>query len=169
VVASAVVAAAGRDDLQARLLPGLAAGTTIGAFAVAGGGEVSVDGGSGDGSGTVSGKVVVLGGGTADVIVVPIEGSDDVALVATKRGDGVTVDVPTNLDPTRRAARVTFTQARADIVPGGRRALVDLGRTILAAEATGVAREATEQAAEYAKVREQFGRPIAMYQAVNPS
>ena len=97
----------------------------------------------------------------------PITGTDDVAAVRTgDAGDTLATDVPTNLDPTRRAARVTFTRARADVLPGGRRALVDLSRTILAAEAAGVAREATEQAAEYAKVREQFGRPIAMYQAV---
>ena len=52
------------------------------------------------------------------------------------------------------------------MLPGARRALVDLSRLLLSAEAVGVARECTEQAAEYAKVREQFGRPIAMYQAV---
>ena len=44
--------------------------------------------------------------------------------------------------------------------------LLDLARSMLAAEATGVARECTEMASEYAKVREQFGRPIAMFQAV---
>ena len=37
---------------------------------------------------------------------------------------------------------------------------------ILAAEAVGVARECTEAAAAYAKERQQFGRPIAMFQAV---
>jgi alkylation response protein AidB-like acyl-CoA dehydrogenase len=52
------------------------------------------------------------------------------------------------------------------VVSGGRQALVDLARVILSAEAVGVARECTELAAEYAKQREQFGRPIAMYQAV---
>jgi alkylation response protein AidB-like acyl-CoA dehydrogenase len=167
VIASATIDAAGTDGQKASFLPGLAAGTTVAGVAVAGGGEVTIEAGS-DGSGTVSGKAVVLGGGTADVIVVPIEGSDDVALVRAggDTTDSVAVDVPTNLDPTRRAARVTFTKAAADVVPGGRRAFVDLGRVVLAAEATGVAREATEQAAEYAKVREQFGRPIAMYQAV---
>ena len=41
-----------------------------------------------------------------------------------------------------------------------------MARTIFAAEAVGVARECTEQAAQYAKEREQFGRPIAMFQAV---
>src|SRR5258707_11385139 len=37
---------------------------------------------------------------------------------------------------------------------------------MLAAEAAGVARACTEMASEYAKVREQFGRPIGMFQAV---
>src|SRR5258707_5304789 len=37
---------------------------------------------------------------------------------------------------------------------------------MLAAEAAGVARACTEMATEYAKVREQFGRPIGMFQAV---
>src|SRR5207237_4322512 len=52
------------------------------------------------------------------------------------------------------------------VVTGGRRALVDLARVILAAEAVGVARECTELAAAYANHRMQFGRPIGMFQAV---
>ena len=52
------------------------------------------------------------------------------------------------------------------MIPGGRQVLVDLARLIVAAEATGVATECTEQAAAYAKVRVQFGRPIATFQAV---
>jgi 3-oxochol-4-en-24-oyl-CoA dehydrogenase len=79
---------------------------------------------------------------------------------------GVAVETPTNLDPTRRAARVTLDGAPAEVLAGGRRALVDLGRVIVAAEATGLATECTDQAAAYAKVRRQFGRPIAMFEAV---
>src|SRR5215472_9618002 len=56
--------------------------------------------------------------------------------------------------------------AAAQVVTGGRQVLIDLARVLLAAEATGVARECTEMATAYAKVREQFGRPIAMFQAV---
>ena len=78
----------------------------------------------------------------------------------------MTAEVPPNLDPARRAARVTLDGAPAEVLPGGRRVLTDLARSILAAEAAGVARECTELAAEYAKVREQFGRPIATFQAV---
>ena len=88
------------------------------------------------------------------------------ALVIEVAEGGVKAEVPANIDPARRAARLTLTAAPATVLPGGRRVLTDLARTLLAAEASGVARETTEQAAEYAKVREQFGRPIATFQAV---
>jgi alkylation response protein AidB-like acyl-CoA dehydrogenase len=104
----------------------------------------------------------VLGGGLAKVLLVAA--GDDVAVVEV--GDGVTVDVPNNLDPTRRSARVTLDGAPATVLPGGRRTLVDLNRLLLSAEAVGLARECTEMAAAYAKERLQFGRPIAMFQAV---
>jgi alkylation response protein AidB-like acyl-CoA dehydrogenase len=42
----------------------------------------------------------------------------------------------------------------------------DLSRITLAAAATGLARAALEYATEYARTREQFGRPIAEHQAV---
>src|SRR6202011_4468888 len=56
--------------------------------------------------------------------------------------------------------------APAPVRPGARGLLTDVARVVLAAEAAGIAGETTEQAAEYAKVRQQFGRPIATFQAV---
>ena len=156
VTASAVIAAIGREDDRAKLLPGLADGSIRGAVAL--GGNVRVTDGAAYGS-----AGTVLGGHLADVIVVAV--GEDAAVVDCRSG-GVVVRVPANLDPGRRAARVTFDGAAAQILPGGRQVLVDLARVLLAAEATGVARECTTMAAEYAKVREQFGRPIAMFQAV---
>ena len=97
-------------------------------------------------------------------MLVPV--GDDVAVVDANgdRRDDRDADEPRH----RPAApgRVTLDGATGDILPGARRALIDLARTILAAEAVGVARESTDLAAEYAKVRLQFGRPIAMFQAV---
>ena len=91
---------------------------------------------------------------------------DDVVIVE-RAGGGVEVEIPTNLDPTRRVgARHARRRAGRRSIPGARQLLVDLARLLFAAEATGIARECTELAAEYAKVREQFGRPIAMFQAV---
>ena len=154
VIASAVLAAAGGEAAAAHL-PGLVDGSRCGAVAL-------------DGSVTVTGDTAsgaagnVLGGGLAQVLLVAT--GDDVAVVEV--GDGVTVEVPPNLDPTRRIARITLAGAPATVLPGGRRLLVDLARVIVAAEAVGLAGACTDQAAAYAKERVQFGRPIAMFQAV---
>src|SRR5579863_3950807 len=158
VIVSAVLAVAGPDDLNKRLLPGLADGSLIGAAAL--GGE---DRGIGD-AGAASGDAgVVIGGHLADVLLVPV--GDDVAVVERAAG-GVGVAVPVNLDQSRRAARVTLDAAPAVLLPGARRLLTDTARAVFAAEAVGIAAETTQQAAEYAKVRQQFGRPIATFQAV---
>jgi alkylation response protein AidB-like acyl-CoA dehydrogenase len=156
VVAGALLAGAAPAGTQARVLPGLADGSTVGTFSLNGdlvvrGTTVTGDAGS------------VLAGGLAQLLVARV--GDD-AVVVDLGADGVTVTVPANLDPTRRSAQVTLDDAAAEILPGAGQLLTDLARTIVAAEAMGIARECTEMAAEYAKVREQFGRPIAMYQAV---
>ena len=156
VITSAVLAAAGPDDLQKRLLPGLADGSVIGAAAL--GGEVTYA------DGAATGKVgVVISGHLADVLLVP---AGDNVLVIEKTAGGVQAEVPANLDQSRRAARVRLDAAPATVLPGARGLLADVARAVLAAEAAGIAAETTEQAAEYAKVRQQFGRPIATFQAV---
>ena len=156
VITSALLTAAGPDDLQKRLLPGLADGSVIGAAAL--GGEVTYA------SGAATGKAgVVVSGHLADVLLVPA--GDDV-LVIEKSAGGVQAEVPANLDQSRRAARVSLDAAPATVLPGARGLLADVARAVLAAEAAGLAAETTEQAAEYAKVRQQFGRPIATFQAV---
>ncbi|MEO6125197.1 MAG: acyl-CoA dehydrogenase [Ilumatobacteraceae bacterium] len=158
VIASAIIAAAGDDALQSKLLPGLGDGSVIGAVAL-GGSATFADG-------KVSGSAgVVLGGGLANVLLVPV--GDDVAVVEVgEAGGAVSIDTPPNLDPTRRTSRVTFDGAASMLILGARQVLVDLARVILSAEAVGMARECTQMAAAYSKERIQFGRPIAMYQAV---
>mgnify|MGYP001822116524 FL=1 len=154
-IASAVIAAAGDDELRSRFLPGFADGSTVGAFAL--GGSATMSGA------TVSGDAgVVLCGGPVSVLLVPV--GDDVAVLEV--GDGVTIESPPSLDPSRPSVRVTLNGAPATVMPGARRVLIDLARVILAADAVGVARECTEMGADYSKERIQFGRPIAMYQAV---
>ncbi|MDP1823253.1 MAG: acyl-CoA dehydrogenase [Archangium sp.] len=155
VIASAVIAAAGDDDIKARLLPGLTDGSVTAGVAL----EASITVASGAASGSAG---LVLGGGLAKLLVVPA--GDDIALIEVSQG--VTVETPPNLDPTRRSARVTLDKATATVLPGDAQVLIDLARVVLSAEAVGVARECTELAAAYAKERVQFGRPIAMYQAV---
>ena len=156
VITSAVLAAAGPDDLRKRLLPALADGSVIGAAAL--GGEVTYA------DGVATGRAgVVISGHLADVLLIPA--GDDV-LVIEKSAGGVHAEVPANLDQSRRAARVRLDAAPATVLPGARGLLTDVARAVFAAEAVGLAAETTEQAAEYAKIRQQFGRPIATFQAV---
>jgi hypothetical protein len=156
VIASAVIDAAGSDEVSARLLPGLADGSVFAGIAL----ESDITVRDGRAAGTAP---AVLGGGLAHILVLP---AGDDAIVVDVSAGGVQVEVPPNLDPTRRSARITLDGAPATVIAGGRRALIDLARLIVAAEATGIANECTEQAAAYAKVRVQFGRPIATFQAV---
>ena len=155
VMASAVLAAAADSATKQKLLPGLADGSLTGAVALEGTVTVS--------AGTASGSVgPVLGGGLAKVLLLPV--GEDVAVVEV--GPGVDVSVPRNMDPTRRSAEIRLDQAPATVLAGARQILVDLARLILAADAVGVAREATDMGAAYAKQRLQFGRVIGTYQAV---
>jgi alkylation response protein AidB-like acyl-CoA dehydrogenase len=156
VIASAVLAAAADKETQAKLLPGLVDGSVAGAVAL--GGSVTVKDGKASGD-----AGAVLGAGLAGVLLVPA--GDDVVVVDPAAG-GVKVTSAANLDSSRRTARVTLEGAAVIVLPGARSTLRDLARTILSAEAVGVARQCTDLAAEYAKHRVQFGRPIATFQAV---
>ncbi|MEV0594685.1 acyl-CoA dehydrogenase [Nonomuraea cavernae] len=73
-------------------------------------------------------------------------------------------------DLTRRLSRVTaadLTVAPGDVLTGLTPDDVsDLAAVLFAAEASGIADRATATAADYAKVRHQFGRPIGQFQGV---
>jgi alkylation response protein AidB-like acyl-CoA dehydrogenase len=95
----------------------------------------------------------VVGGGVARVLVAP--GSDGVKIVENPEP----VRVP-SLDPTRRLAQFSGGRFSA---PGRWR---DLAAVLFAAEAVGLAGWCLDTASSYAKVREQFGRPIGQFQAI---
>ncbi|WP_243274396.1 acyl-CoA dehydrogenase [Streptomyces albus subsp. chlorinus] len=114
----------------------------------------------------------VLGGAQADVLLLaarrsaaPGSGTVWVAVDAASLG----VRPHESTDPLRPTAEVT---AAGVPVPGSRVLALDAGRagdlarTLLAAEACGVASWALETASAHARTREQFGRPIGQFQAV---
>ena len=159
VIASAVLAKDGTADQKSRLLPGLIDGTVTAAIGLDS--QVRVSDGLADGD-----AGIVLGAGLGELLV--IAAGDDVLLLERGR-DGVSVDVPDNLDPTRRSGRVRLQNVSVtadDIVPGARESTLARARTLLAAEAVGGASDCVDAAVAYAKVREQFGRTIATFQAV---
>ena len=112
---------------------------------------------------------LVAGGSIADVIVCAVDGSwfalDAAALDARE---------VKSVDLTRRHARVDPDAARAAArnAPDRRLENLDADRVrllaaiLFAAEAVGVAQWCVDTAAEYAKVRVQFGRPIGQFQGV---
>ena len=80
--------------------------------------------------------------------------------------DGVTVELLTPTDFSRPLARVVLDSAPAQKLSASTQRFVDVAATVLAAEAAGLARWALQTATEYAKVREQFGKPIGSFQAI---
>lgn len=115
-------------------------------------------------SGRVSGEVEhVLGGLPTGLLVLP---ADEHVVVVDAAAPGVTVEPLQATDFSRPLARVTLRGAPGFRLAVSRSRFVDLAATVLAAETAGVARWTLHAAVEYAKVREQFGRPIGSFQAV---
>ena len=163
VIASAVIAKNGTAEQKSRLLPGLIDGTVTAGIGLDG--QVRLD----DGSQTRQAEGaagIVLGAGLADLLLVAA--GDDVLLLERGR-DGVSVEVPENFDPTRRSGRVRLDNVRVsadDVLVGARQSALARARTLLAAEAVGGASDCVDSAVDYAKVRQQFGRTIATFQAI---
>jgi alkylation response protein AidB-like acyl-CoA dehydrogenase len=80
--------------------------------------------------------------------------------------DGVTLEPLTATDFSRPLARVVLESAPAEALGVSTQRVEDLAATVLAAEAAGLARWTLQTATEYAKVREQFGKPIGSFQAI---
>jgi 3-oxochol-4-en-24-oyl-CoA dehydrogenase len=159
VIASAVIAKDGTSEQKSRLLPGLIDGTVTAGIGLNSGVQIT--------DGVASGEAgIVLGAGLAELLL--IAAGDDVLLLERGRS-GVSVEVPGNLDPTRRSGRVRLDNVSVgsdDIVVGARESALARARTLLAAEAVGGATDCVDAAVDYAKVRQQFGRTIATFQAV---
>src|SRR6185312_9125830 len=82
-----------------------------------------------------------------------------------------TVEQVDGLDPTRRLSTVTLDGAPSTPLRAPDGAALARARNViavaLAAESVGVAQRAMEMAVEHARDRQQFGRPIGVFQAVS--
>jgi alkylation response protein AidB-like acyl-CoA dehydrogenase len=170
-IAGLALAAGGSDEQKERWLRPLAEGSLRGTPAL-----IDADGPAepmkfsmepGD---VLSGaKTLVLDAGSADFFLVAT--ADGGRHLVERGTEGVTVSAEESIDPTRRLFSVRFEGVRPeaplagsgeDYHPVFHRACV-----ALAAESTGLAQRALEMSVEYAKDRQQFGRPIGAYQAVS--
>jgi len=73
-----------------------------------------------------------------------------------------------SLDPSTTLSRLPLTSLGARLAPGPphQRELALLGRLLVAGMLVGIAEAARDASVEYARTREQFGRPIGVFQAV---
>ncbi|MFJ4572787.1 acyl-CoA dehydrogenase [Streptomyces sp. NPDC088846] len=163
-LASAVLHAAGAGEL----VRDLAAGARIGAVALGTGTLTAVEHGDGhllDGT-----APPVLSGADADLLLLCAESAaGPLWLAVDAAADGLAVRPHRSADPTRPTAEI---RAEGVLVPAERVVRTDaahvrdLAAVLLSAEACGTAARALHTAAEYAKVREQFGRPIGRFQGI---
>ncbi|OMC05330.1 acyl-CoA dehydrogenase [Mycobacterium sp. NS-7484] len=105
----------------------------------------------------------VLGVDAAGVLLLP---AGDRVVLVDAGADGVSIDLLTATDFSLPLARVVLDAAPAQVLEVSRQRFADITATVLAAEAAGLARWTLQTATEYAKVREQFGKPIGSFQAV---
>ncbi|MGI5192908.1 acyl-CoA dehydrogenase family protein [Streptomyces sp. CA-288835] len=181
VLAAQALLASGDTDACARHLPGIAAGTTTATLAVAensGSWDPALISAravrDGEGAWKVTGrKSFVIDGTTADLVLVVARTVAGPTLFAVDgTAPGLTAESMETLDATRSMARLTLDAVPATLIgsdgAGGRimAKVLDFATVALAAEQSGGARRCLETAAEYARTRHQFGRPIGSFQAI---
>jgi alkylation response protein AidB-like acyl-CoA dehydrogenase len=161
VTAAAVIDAVGTPEQRAALLPSLADGSVRASLAV----PADVAAVSLDSRDRLTGEAAaVLGAAWAQLHLVPV--GPDLVIVAAD-APGVKVGDVKALDPSLGLARLVFDHVHVQgVLRGGTAAVTRVLRVLAAAEAAGGARACLETALAYAKVREQFGRPIGGFQAV---
>ncbi|MEV5829770.1 acyl-CoA dehydrogenase family protein [Spirillospora sp. NPDC052242] len=170
----------GDEQAAKDYLPGISAGTTVATLALteedgtwteAG---VRLTASRGDGGWTLSGaKTYVPDGHLAHLLLVVARGESGLSLFAVEEGaPGLTRTALPTLDQTRAQARVEFAGTPARLIGGEGGAWPIVERTVataailLAAEQVGGAAATLDTAVEYAKVREQYGRPIGTFQGI---
>jgi alkylation response protein AidB-like acyl-CoA dehydrogenase len=168
----------GSDDQRERYLRPLAAGERRGTPALWDADSAATPGGfrlqaeeDGDGIVLNGEKILVMDAAGADFFLVAT--SDGRRHIVERDADGLTVVPENSIDQTRRLSSVRLDGVRiaaAATMPGSSSDYFEVFHRVcvaLAAESTGVAQRTMEMAVEYAKDRQQFGRPIGAYQAVS--
>jgi alkylation response protein AidB-like acyl-CoA dehydrogenase len=145
---------AGSDAQRERLLPGIASG------------EARVT------AGLLRNGVAQLvpdADSSAAIVLLRAPGSNGAAAgsgIVLERAD-CEIERLATIDQTRRYARVTPREGAGEPLAGDVAPALDRISTLISAEIVGVAQRTLEMTVEYARDRQQFGRPIGAYQGVS--
>ena len=188
VFATVALLEGGSEAQRERYLPALAGGERIATVALwEPSGRLDADGVTataapeGDGYRLSGEKLFVPDALVADLLIVAARrpgsrGEEGVSLFCVETGAaGVARTALRSMDQTRKLAEVALDGVRveADALLGGEgggwrlvERIADRGKVALCAESCGGAEKVLELSVAYAKVREQFGRPIGSFQAI---
>jgi alkylation response protein AidB-like acyl-CoA dehydrogenase len=180
VLAAGLVQALDDEAAKSRLLPGIAAGTTLATVALTGprggwtAGDVDVTAApAGDGWSLSGGASFVTHGQIANVLLVAARAPDGIGIFEVEpRASGLAIKSLPTFDHTLRLAEISFEATPARRLGSTRPAweaveqALDLTRVALAGEEAGAAKRALEFTVDYAKTRAQFGRLIGSFQAI---
>ena len=180
VMAAQLLLALDDEEARKRLLPGIADGSTVASVAFAeetgswNAADVATAASTDGDRWRIDGsKAYVLDGHAADVYLVIARTPDGVGVFEVAgTAAGVAREAAQTMDLTRRLASVRFDSAAAQqigtVAATGQalEVMLDHTRIAIAADALGGIGRVLDMAVEYAKVREQFGRPIGSFQAI---
>jgi alkylation response protein AidB-like acyl-CoA dehydrogenase len=177
VLGATLVSEAGTPEQKAAILPRVAAGELLLAFGYAEPGSrwsltdiATTATRAGDGW-TVSGeKIAVVGADSADTLIVSALTDDGIGLFLVDAAAAAIAPYP--LQDGQRGGDVLLADAPAELLGtatdaiGAITTVLDVATAALCAEAVGVCERMLWMTVDYLKTRVQFGRPIAVFQAL---
>jgi alkylation response protein AidB-like acyl-CoA dehydrogenase len=180
VMAAQLLLATGDEQACQDYLPGIASGETIATVALTESdgqwqeSSVTMRAVQAGGIWRLSGTKTYVPDGASSELILAVARTDAGLGVFAVEGDadGLSRQSLPTMDQTRKQARLDFGSVPARLIGDVNDAWPAVSRMLevaavgLAAEQAGGAQRALEMAVEYAKLREQFGRPIGSFQAI---
>ena len=178
--ASALISASGNADLKSKLLPDLSLGESIATVAIQEEGSdwnsssIQMTAEAGDSGIKLSGtKQLVMDAAVANTILVVARQRDDlIVAIVDPSAEGLEISPTRGMDLTRRFYQLEFNNVVGEVLASGDAAenalkqSIQTGIIIACADMLGGMDWVLKTTVEYSQSRQQFGKPIGSYQAV---
>ncbi|MEC8867676.1 MAG: acyl-CoA dehydrogenase family protein [Pseudomonadota bacterium] len=169
VLAPTAIKLAGSEEQQNRYLPEIANGSATFGAALSEATGARRDAGVSATRGKLDGKALFVIDLYSDNYLVA--DTDNQLHIVPSDASGLTINTLPQIDRTRPIGEITFNSTPSDALAddgqgSALRAVIDIGRVMIAADTLGASQEMLDQSVQYAMGREQFNRVIASFQAV---